>query len=105
MNEALRSPGGGVVVGTTERGLPVGLAIHERELARPAAELAAEILLLCQLSAQRLQVARRQDLVANGVAPEVIDGLNLATNDDLERSSAGLVALDGDEDDDWSDPL
>ncbi|GAA1658995.1 hypothetical protein MMUR_18460 [Mycolicibacterium murale] len=105
MNGALRSPGGGIAVSTTERGLPVGLTIHERELGRPAAELAAEILLVCQLSAQRLQVSRRQDLVARGVSPEVIQGLDLATVDDLKRSAAKLVELDEDEGDDWSGPL
>lgn len=104
MNGALRSPGGGIAVRTTERGLPVGLTIHERELGRPAAELAAEIFLLCQLSAQRLQVSRRQDLVAHGVSPEVIQGLDLATAADLERTEAGLTEFDGDEDDPWSGP-
>ena len=105
MNGALRSPAGGIGVHTTERGLPVGLTIHPRELTRPAAELAAEILLLCQLSAQRLQVSRRQDLVADGVSPEVIQGLDLATVGDLERSAAQLFERHEDEDDPWSGPL
>lgn len=105
MNGTLRSPGGGVVVSTTERGLPVGLAIHERELSRPAAQLAAEVLLLCQLSAQRLQASRREDLIARGVGPEVIQGLDLATVEDLERSAARLCEPDDDEDDVWAGPL
>ena len=104
MNGALRSPGGGIAVSTTERGLPVGLTIHERELGRPAGELAAEILLLCQLSAQRLQVSRRQHLLDRGVSPTAIEGLVLATAGDLERTEARLAEFGGDEDDPWSGP-
>ncbi|ANW66329.1 hypothetical protein BCA37_24610 [Mycobacterium sp. djl-10] len=104
MNGTLRSPGGGIAVSTTERGLPVGLMISEHELGRPAAELAAEILVLCQLSGQRLQVSRRQQLLDSGLSPATLEGLGLATVADLERTEAKLAESGGDEDDPWSGP-
>jgi hypothetical protein len=101
----LRSPSGGIEVRTTERGLPVALKIGERELTRPANELAAEILFLCQLSGRRQQVSRRRELAAGGVSATVIQGLNLATEDALERAEARLHELDEDaEPDTWLGP-
>ncbi|MDF2825499.1 MAG: hypothetical protein K0R68_2907 [Mycobacterium sp.] len=90
----LRSPSGGIRVTTTERGLPVGLEIGHRELARPADELAADILRLCELSGQNLQVSRRRELVARGVSAAVIQGLKLATTDDLKRCAARIIEIE-----------
>jgi hypothetical protein len=75
-----------LAVRTTERGLPTQLKIGAREMSRAPDDLAREILSLCQLSALRLQVARRRDLLARGFTPAVIRGLNLATEDDLAKA-------------------
>jgi hypothetical protein len=74
----------------------VALKLDERELTRPARELADEILFLCQLSGKRQQVSRRRELSASGVSATVILGLNLCTADDLERAEARLQGLDED---------
>jgi hypothetical protein len=101
----LRSPSGGIHVSTTERGLPVALKIGRQELTRPASELAADILFLCQLSGSRQQVSRRRELAARGISAAVIQGLNLATEDDLKRAEGRLDELDGDADPDtWLGP-
>lgn len=106
MDRSLRSPGGGIQVSTTERGLPVALKLDERELARPAKELAEEILAVCQLSGRRQQVARRRELAARGVSAAVIQGLNLCTADDLERAETRLQEFDEDtERDTWLGPV
>ncbi len=74
---------GDISVRTTERGLPTQLKIGATEMSRAPDDLACEILSLCQLSALRLQVARRRDLLTRGFSPTVIRGLNLATEEDL----------------------
>jgi hypothetical protein len=81
-----------ISVRTTERGLPLQLRIGAREMSRAPEDLAREILALCQLSALRLQVARRRDLVARGCSPAVIRGLSLACEEELaeaERAAQG----------------
>jgi hypothetical protein len=102
VDRPLRSPSGGIQVCTTERGLPVALKLDERELTRPAKELADEILFLCQLSGSRQQVSRRRALAARGVSAAVVQGLNLCTADDLERAETRLQGFDEDaEPDTW----
>lgn len=71
---------------TTERGLPTQLKIGTSEMSRPPEDLAQEILSLCQLSALRLQVARRRELLKSGFGPAVVRGLNLATEEDLAKA-------------------
>jgi hypothetical protein len=97
---------GGIQVRTAERGLPVALNIDERELERPAMELARDILLLCQLSARRSQASRRRELAARGFSAGVIHGLNLATADDVKRAEARLYG-DGEHDEPgtWLGPV
>jgi plasmid stability protein len=73
----------GIAVRTTERGLPTQLKIGAAEMSRAPEDLAREILSLCQLSAMRLQVARRRELRTRGFGSEVIRGLNLATEEEL----------------------
>jgi hypothetical protein len=99
---SLRSPGGGISVRTTERGLPVALTLDARELKRPADQLAEEILALCQLSGRRRQVARRRELMARGVSAAVIEGLNLCTADELTHTEARFDQ--NDESDPWLGP-
>ena len=75
-----------ISVRTTERGLPTHLKIGAAEMSRAPEDLAREILSLCQLSATRLQVARRRDLLERGFSPTVVRGLNLATEEDLAKA-------------------
>lgn len=76
----------GISVRTTERGLPTQLKIGAEQMSRAPEDLARDILSLCQLSAQHIQVARRRDLLRRGFSPAVIRGLNLATDEDLANS-------------------
>jgi hypothetical protein len=90
MDGSLRSANGGVRIRVTERGLPLAIELDERELTKPPMQLASEILLLCQLGAKRVQVARRRDLVDRGFSPSVIRGLNLSTEEELAIAEAEL---------------
>ncbi|OBA57268.1 hypothetical protein A5647_24395 [Mycobacterium sp. 1100029.7] len=106
MYGSLSSPNGRIVVRTTERGLPTGLELDQRELSRPPMQLARDILLLCQLSAQRMQVARRRDLVARGFNPAAIRSLALSTEDALAATEAALRGEDSDgAPDTWMTPI
>ncbi|OMC08455.1 hypothetical protein A5736_06545 [Mycobacterium sp. SP-6446] len=71
---------------TTERGLPTQLKIGTSEMSWAPEDLAQEILSLCQLSALRLQVARRRELLKRGFGPAVVRGLNLATEEALAEA-------------------
>lgn len=90
-----RSRSGGIVVSTTERGLPVDLRIEESELQKPPRALAEEILGLCRLAAIRAQAARRRELTAAHVDPIVLRDMDLASDDDLARAEE--AALTGDD--------
>lgn len=96
MDGSLSSPSGRIVVRTTERGLPIGLKLDQRELSTPPMQLANEILLLCRVSARRMQVARRRDLVARGFSPGTVRGLDLSTEEALARAEAELFGDDPD---------
>jgi hypothetical protein len=93
---SVRSPGGGIRVRATERGLPTALELDEDELSKAPGQLAREILSLCQLSAKRAQVVRRRDLVARGFGPDVIRSLNLSTEEELANAEAELGDADPD---------
>jgi hypothetical protein len=86
MTQPVQSGSGTISVRTTERGLPVALRIDAVELKKPPEQLAADILALCRLSATRAQVARRRDLVEKGFSATVVQGLQLATEEDLARA-------------------
>ena len=106
MDGSLRSPDGGIRIRATERGLPLAIALDERELTKPPMQLAREVLLLCQLSAKRAQVARRRDLVARGFSPSTIRGLNLSTEEELANAEAELSGNDTDSlPDTWMKPV
>jgi hypothetical protein len=89
------SRSGGIAVKTTERGLPTHLKIAASEMSRAPEDLAREILSVCQLSAMRLQVQRRRDLLAHGVTPAVIRDLKLATEEDLATAEGTAGGDDG----------
>ena len=98
MDRPLRSPGGGIQVITTERGLPTSLKLHGSELSKTPHDLAQDILQLCRLSAARAQVARRRELVERGFAASVVNSMPLATEADLSRAEAEYKPVDDDED-------
>jgi hypothetical protein len=91
------SPDGGILVRTTDRGLPIAIRLDRQELAKPPTQLAREILLLCQLSGKRMQVAQRRELVAHGVSSAVIRGLSLSTEEEVVRAEAQLHGNEGDD--------
>lgn len=96
MDRSLSCQSGGIAVRTTERGLPIALKLDQRELSKPPGQLARDIFLLCQLSARRMQVTRRRDLVARGVDPGVIRGLDLSTAEALAQVEAEVQGADPD---------
>jgi hypothetical protein len=92
----VQSSRGTISVLTTERGLPLALRLDPLELRKSPEQLASDIMALCRLSAARAQVARRRDLVEKGFSAAVIQGLPLATEEDLARFEEEVL---GDEDD------
>jgi hypothetical protein len=81
---------GGIRVRTTERGLPTAIVLNQRALDGDPSELAREILLLCQLSGQRAQVARRRELIASGAGAAVLRALKLSTEEELAETVQAL---------------
>jgi hypothetical protein len=71
-----------------ERGLPLELRLDTRELPSEPAQLAADILALCQLGAARAQVARRQELQARGCQASALRNLRLCSEADLEAAES-----------------
>jgi hypothetical protein len=63
---------------TTESGLPIAMFIAPQALSVPPEDLAHRILALCELSASRVQDARRRRVLAKGCPANVVEGLNLA---------------------------
>jgi hypothetical protein len=96
MDGWLSSPSGGIHVRVTERGLPVGLRLDQRELSRRPDELARDVLLMCQLAAKRAQVARRRALLARGTDPNAIRVLQLGTEEELARIRSELSGDEAD---------
>ncbi|AXK86411.1 hypothetical protein IU443_08770 [Nocardia farcinica] len=74
---------GSITVRTTEQGLPRGIAIEPAELRRDPADLAAQVLRLCKQAANRAGVARREQLTAAGMAPEMLALLGLPTQEQV----------------------
>jgi hypothetical protein len=105
MDGSLSSRSGGIQVRTTERGMPIALKLDKRELSKSPRQLAQGILSLCQLSAKRMQVARRRGLIANGVSPAVVRGLNLSTQEELARAEAELCDDPDALPDSWLKPI
>ncbi|MHA3023908.1 hypothetical protein ACXPWS_27005 [Mycobacterium sp. BMJ-28] len=101
VDRPVRSPGGGIQVVTTDRGLPIRLKLQQRELNRQPQDLAREILALCQLSAKRAQVEIRQDMAARGASPQTLRGMNLATEDEFQAAKTALFG--GGDDDEQPD--
>lgn len=90
MTSSVCSPGGGIEVRTTERGIPVALRLNPGELRASPEELARDILALCRLSAARAQVRRRRRLTAQGFDVAVLRALNLSSEDELAAAEARM---------------
>lgn len=99
----LRSPTGGIQVATTERGLPIQLKLHPRELTKAPQDLAADIFELCQLSAKRAQVEHRKAMLEAGADHKTIRDFDLATEDELALAEAKMRGRDDDDEDDLPD--
>lgn len=95
----IRSPSGGIQVVTTERGLPLRLKLHPRELTKAPQDLASDIFELCQLSAKRAQVEHRRAMLDAGADPKTIRDFDLATEDELAFAEAKMLGGDDDHDD------
>jgi hypothetical protein len=80
---------GAIVVRTTEQGLPVGITVDREQVRRDPAELAAEILRLCQKSAKRAGLARRNQLAEAGFDPALLAATGLPT--EAEVAAAEIV--------------
>ncbi len=71
---------GSVTVSATEHGLPIALAIDERELRYGGGALAATILQQCRRASAAARATRRTLLAEDGVPAEVLDRLGLPTS-------------------------
>ncbi|WP_415974201.1 hypothetical protein [Rhodococcus sp. 077-4] len=87
---------GSVTVRATEQGLPIGIAIDERELRYGGGALASTILQHCLRASAAARAQRRTLLAEDGVPAEILDRLGLPTrarvateaNDDLAEDFA-----------------
>lgn len=87
---------GSVTVRATEHGLPIGIAIDERELRYGGGALASKILEHCRRARAAARAQRRTLLAEDGVPTEVLDRLALPTrarvaaeaNENLAEDSA-----------------
>ncbi|MGF0309410.1 hypothetical protein [Rhodococcus sp. IEGM1428] len=71
---------GSVAVRSTEHGLPIAVAIDERELRYGGGALAATILQQCERASTAARAQRRTLLAGDGVPADVLDRLGLPTN-------------------------
>lgn len=81
----LSSRTGAIVVTTTEVGLPRAISVERDRLREDPELLAAEILRLCRQSATRAASARRAQLQAAGLAPELLALTGLPTTEQVTR--------------------
>ncbi|MGV8872217.1 MAG: hypothetical protein ACOH2Q_06805 [Rhodococcus sp. (in: high G+C Gram-positive bacteria)] len=87
---------GSVTVRATEHGLPIAIAIDERELRYGGGALASVILQQCTRASAAARAQRRTLLAEDGVPAEVLDRLGLPTrarvaadaNDDMAEDFA-----------------
>lgn len=82
---SITSRSGSISIETTEQGLPIGLTIERDELRRPPGELAAEIVRLCNQSANRAGLARRAELAEAGLTSDVLALTGLPKPEDVAR--------------------
>lgn len=71
---------GSVAVRSTEHGLPIAIAIDERELRYGGGALAATIVQHCERARAAARAQRRTLLAEDGVPADVLDRLGLPTS-------------------------
>ncbi|KQU58868.1 hypothetical protein ASG84_14160 [Rhodococcus sp. Leaf278] len=71
---------GSVTVRSTEHGLPIAVAIDDREMRYGGTVLAATILQQCERASATARAQRRTVLAEDGVPAEVLDRLGLPTS-------------------------
>ncbi|WP_206491691.1 hypothetical protein [Rhodococcus sp. KRD162] len=71
---------GSVTVRATEHGLPIAIAIDEREMRYGGRSLAANILQHCERATAAARAERRTLLAEDGVPVDVLDRLGLPTS-------------------------
>lgn len=91
---AARSRSGELAVVTTPQGLPIAIQIENSALGKEASVLADELFRLCRRSAMAAGVRMREQLVASGVARDVVDAMKLPRPDDLARAEESDDELD-----------
>lgn len=98
------SRNGSIAVETTEEGLPIRLTVEHYEICRPPAELAREILRLCQQSANRVKLARRAELEAAGLSREALEFTGLPTRAEIAQQELVEESLYDHEPRSWLKP-
>ncbi|MCH5642224.1 MULTISPECIES: hypothetical protein [unclassified Gordonia (in: high G+C Gram-positive bacteria)] len=81
-----RSRSGSLSVVTTYQGLPLSVRIEPSMLDKEPSVLAGEILRLCRQAAMSAGVRLRADLLADGMAAELVDEMKLPKADDVARA-------------------
>lgn len=76
---------GSIRVRTTEQGLPLAIKVDPAELHRDPAQLAGEVLRLCQKAANRAGLALRKRLEEAGLGAEGLARTGLPTEADVAR--------------------
>lgn len=79
------SSSGAIRVRATQGGLPLAVRIDQGELHRDPAQLAGEMLRLCQRAAARAGVALRKQLEESGMSAEALARTGLPTEADVAQ--------------------
>ncbi|WP_245673528.1 hypothetical protein [Nocardia lijiangensis] len=78
--------GGDIVVTATDSGLPTMVRVTPEQLRRDPGDLAAEVLRLCRLAADRAGLRRREYLTGLGLGEDALRLLDLPTPQAIEQS-------------------
>lgn len=95
------SKDGALKVVTTEQGLPTALKIDDGQLRRDPKVLAKDIVRLCRQASQRAGLARRAEMVEQGVPSDVIDMFGFPKPEDVAREEIVTEWEDGYEQSTW----
>ncbi|GAB4583212.1 hypothetical protein [Nocardia sp. IFM 10818] len=77
--------GGSIRIRVTEQGIPLAVKVDPAELRRDPAQLAGELLRLCQRAANRAGLARRKQLEAAGMSADALARTGLPTEAEVAR--------------------
>ncbi|MFF2552656.1 hypothetical protein ACFVUS_16740 [Nocardia sp. NPDC058058] len=81
----IANPYGSIKLRTTEQGIPLAVKVDAAELHRDPAQLAGEVLRLCQRAAARAGLAKRKEYEEAGMSPEMLARTGLPTEADVAR--------------------